>query len=174
MSLYDCDYDSCNDWMYRERIELSDGTIVCCESGIVIPKGQPFAMCVPVWTDENRTAFCDMSAEEREVWFAKTKPMPQALEVWRLLRRNNFRHGACAAFGDALDAYQCTAEEYRGEDEGGVHAGRYRELLGVIKRAKARYESGGGPRLHPTERASMESGTWQEELPYSIQKKVPA
>lgn len=163
MSLYDCDHDGGVFLGYAERIQLSDGSVTCCESGLVIPSGVPYALC--------RLAFCQGSTCDVE---GCNGPSPatilqgdphweehcQALEVWRFLRRNRFKNGACAPFGYALEAYKL---EY---DESEVKADLwlYLSFVRVIKKARARYDAGRSLSLRPEEQASLDSGQWVHVL----------
>jgi len=167
MSLYSCDFDG--SWAYRERIEISDGTAKCCESGIVIPKGQPFAHCKPIWTDGDDGCFEDMTPEELEPHFAKSS-YPQCIEVWRLLRRFNRLHGACAPFGYAVEIY-CEAVDEAWPEEKVDHIFCVRSLSTTIRKASERYKSGRGPKLHPSEQSSLESGKWMGALPHTCKPK---
>lgn len=175
MGLYSCDSDG--EWGLRERVQISDGTVKCCESGIVIPAGQPYAMCVFYWSSdfpdwEEDVCFYDLPTERKhEVLDKFGNEHPQCLEVWRLLRRNNFIHGACAPFGLAIDQYNDAWGNAWDDAQRVIHMRRYFELVRTIHRARTRYENGGGPRLHPTERANLESGEWQFELPFTRRPK---
>lgn len=160
MSLYACDYDG--SWNLRERVSRSDGTIKCCESGILIPDGQPYAEIETSWSDDHCVAEMDW-AEIHSLRLADNHS--QCIEVWRLLRRNNRIHGACAYFGGALELYKDAADDAYGEGYG-PHKARYAQLVSVIRRAKARYNNGGGPRLHKSELASLLSGEWADQLPW--------
>jgi len=168
VSLYDCDWDSDRNWDYLERIEISDGTVKCCESGIVIPAGQPFAMCMVYCHETDVPEGCcldELPAERRDEEFWKhAKPFPQCLEVWRYLRNGNYKWGACAAFGCAVEQYH-DAWSDSGED---VDKLRSLGLIGTIKKARKRYESGGGPTLHPNERDSLENNKWFEAIGYTL------
>lgn len=173
MSLYACDDDGMF-FGYRERIAFSDGIVVCCESGITIPAGQPFALCEMAWCGDPRDIRdCkhDPKCPEVETYdgtmprcefLSVCETYPQMLEVWRFLRNNNNRHGACPPFGSALDAYW-DQWGYSGEQ---VDRLRAVGLSATIKRAAKRYREGKGPRLHPSERQSLEGELWSSALPY--------
>lgn len=146
-----CEFERC--WYaYRERIQLSDGTVRCCETGILIPEGFPYAHCQGTYDDTINPRW--------ESW-------PQALEVWRWARNNSKRHGHCFPFGGisqaVFDEWDC------GEaDISGHWLGLWRCLC---SRLLNRYAEGKKPRLHPAERASLASGKWDEAIPYTMREK---
>jgi len=164
-NLHSCDWDDFT-YAYRERIAISDGTIRCCESGILIPRDFPFADC--------RTGHWDCYTEEppceepdelpTEELLPLLKLRPQALEVWRLLRNDSAKRMTCPSWGFAVQDY-CDTWSDTGEQSDRL---AYVKLLSTIKTTSQRYEKKLRPRLHPHERRSLESGEFTRALPYSL------
>lgn len=126
---------------YREQLAISDGTIVCSESGIKIPKGQPYAVCEGFeggyWTTFN-----------------------QALECWRYLRNLKQRDGTCFLFQGVEETLAVVDDP--NNDELFVQLGWNR----IKRQAQARYAQGKGPRLHKHEKIALDSGLWYEWIQY--------
>lgn len=136
---------------YRERILVSDGTIQCCETGIQIPAGFPYALCQGTY-DEPDNGHQDWSSH------------PQCIEAWRFLRNANEKHNLCFNFEGAeveMDDFWLEGAE-----------GRLFVLswYAMKKRVKDRYSAGASPRLWPHERNSLESGDFEGRLPFSTRK----
>ncbi|MEQ1934662.1 MAG: hypothetical protein ABL962_12430 [Fimbriimonadaceae bacterium] len=121
---------------YREIIAISDGNIRCCESQISIPEGQPYAHCQGHWNGE---------------W----NSYPQAIEVWRWARNNNRNTGDCFDF-EGID--MALDDLWKG-DYGFMHKVRW---ISLVKRIRARYAAGRGPKLNKYELASLMSGEWAD------------
>lgn len=161
MSLFSCDFGdgTCHD--YRERIELSDGTVKCCETQVVIPAGMPYAHCQLAWSedsldDEDLDESGDPTAEYIE---SIRESYPQALEIWRFLRANNQKHGACPAFEDAFQAYTDAYNHPVGKF-------LYLGFVGRCKTISKRYAEGKGPRLHKSELNNLVTGKWERNMPF--------
>lgn len=173
MGLYDCDFDD-YDTGYLERIEVAKVAMTCCESGITIPAGQPYAACWLWISDDGMpegfpedSPFDDLTSDQQLALLEHSGTVfIQCIEMWRFLRQGNRNNYACASFGNAI-------EEYRDAVDGGdpIHRLRYLKVKATAKRAKLRYESGKGPRLHPSEAQSLASGEWVSVLPFSVREK---
>lgn len=136
---------------YRERIAVSDGKVHCCETGILIPLGYPYALCQGTYDDpEAVQEWCDH---------------PQCIEAWRFLRAANQNHNICFNFEGAEEEMSYFAEE------GGEGQMFLRSWFSMKKRTKSRYEQGLRPRLWSHERESMQSGEFSRALAYSTRKK---
>lgn len=120
---------------YRERIVLAPaGGIICSESAIRIPEGQPYAECQGKYEGE---------------WDS----YPQTLEVWRFLRNLKVTEGSCFLFEGVSEELS----NYTWDSRQRIVYARWARLC---KRVRERYQSGGGPKLHPWERLALESGEW--------------
>ena len=167
-NLYSCDWDADGSYAYRERIALSDGTIVCCESGVKIPEGFPYADCRPRWFDcDHKDYMEDPNALPTAELLPFLDLKPQCMEVWRLLRNDSQNRGTCPAWGNAVQDYLDT------DGDNGENADRFAllKLNSVIQRAWTRYKEGKQPRLHPWEKESLESGQFVEALSFSFKHK---
>ena len=138
-----CEWDG-ESHTYRERIAISDGSVRCCETGILIPDGFPYADC-------------QLGSGEDDI---KWEPFPQAMEVWRWARNRSKAQGHCFCFGgiDVELDYVC-----RGDPEWMIQV----EWGSVCKRVEERYSEGKRPRLRQKERASLESGEYVLWVPYT-------
>lgn len=151
-----CEYDNDGTFLgYEEKIAISDGKVRCCESGILIPEGQPYAWCRLAWTEYGAY---DENDEEREATDEDWTEYPQCLEVWRFVRSSKRNDGTCFAFGDVTD-YLSNAD---GDKEWTILYARWKSS---VKRARTRYAKGGGPTLQPFERASLEGSEFVERIP---------
>jgi hypothetical protein len=141
---------------YREGIKLSDGKVRCSETGVVIPEGFPYALCEGLMEAE--------SEEEGGHW----EPYPQAIEIWRLLRSMSLRNKACFLFGGVYDELEYL-EDTDDPQAGKLIAVKFRS---IHNRVKERYAVGKLPRLHPSEKESLESGRSVSQLPLTV-KEAP-
>lgn len=143
---------------YKEKIVIATEPVRCCESGVIVPIGQPYALCSLAWCDG-----LDGSPEEDEngeyiVKESDWSPYPQCLEIWRLMRSWRRNAGACFPFASVVDELcQDDTQDYRIA---------YAQFRSVSKKAKARYEDGKGPKLQMFEQASLDSGEWSPVIPY--------
>ena len=134
---------------YRERIELSDGTVSCCETGIVIPAGFPYAHCQGTYDDGDAPQW---------------ESFHQALEVWRWARNNSHRHGHCLPFRGIDETLEAATDRREGD-----RSEYWRAMWQcLVTRIDRRYAEGKKPRLHPAERTSLESGQWVACIPYTM------
>jgi hypothetical protein len=162
---------SCNwedyTYAYRERIALSDGTIRCCESNILIPAGFPYADCRPAWWYDTEPPCEDPDELPNGELLPLLEPHPQCIEVWRHIRNDSAKRGSCPSWGFAVDEYH-EAHSRTGEQ---AELLEYLRLVGKIKATSERYAKGLPPRLHPHERQSLESGQFVDALPFSLRKQ---
>ena len=168
-----CDFEDHGlTYVYRERIaNVQPGEVIkCCESEIVIPEGQPYADCRVGWFEVAPTAITryleetqpDFDEDETvdydelpiEVLLPHLDFFPQCIEVWRKLRNDSHKRHYCPEWGDAL-------HDYREALYNSGHQSARLALISLettIRRARVRYEAGGGPTLNVNERGSLESG----------------
>ncbi len=160
-----CDFGD-YDYAYRERIAVSEGTIRCCESGILIPAGFPFADCRPSWWDYTDSP-CEYPDElPTDELLPHLQLRPQCIEVWRLIRNDSAKRGICPSWTDAVEQYGDHAWDTQEDKLAYVH------LLGTIKKTGERYCGGKPPRLHPHEKDSLASGEFVEALPFSLKPRA--
>ena len=96
-----CDIDSDGTFIdYQERIAISDKEVICCESGVRVPPGQPYAQCHLWWAEGRAHEQADGSYERRD---EDLTIYIQCIEIWRLMRSWRRCYGACLPFGAALD-----------------------------------------------------------------------
>lgn len=139
MSAFECEFEYSFD-DYREKIQVSDKDVYCCESGVKIPAGTPYVLCQGI---------CEALENE---W----QDYPQCIHVWRYLRNTKQREGSCFSF-------QGVEEELSNADFGDDAAMFVK--LGFYKAVK-RAENVKSIRLHPWEKAAMESGAWYEWIQF--------
>jgi len=136
MPVFECSWDEESVFTdYRERLLISPaGGIRCCESGVMIPEGYPYAEC---------------QGKLEGKWFIH----PQALEVWRFVRNLRNTEGSCFAFeGVGEEVAQAGLDK-----ETRIIFARWHW---VVKRMRTRYDEGKRPKLHHHERMALESGAW--------------
>lgn len=140
MSWAECDIDSdASFWDYRERLLISDGNVTCLETDIVIPKGEVYACCEGI------------SAYDNGSW----SRCNQLLSVWRLVRNERNRTGACFTFGGIWEElshidYDC--------QESKLFKLAFNRILKRDTSKVIDYS------LNQYERLALESGTWYEYI----------
>jgi hypothetical protein len=166
--IYECEIDEAfRD--YRECIAISDGKVRCCETSIVIPEGFPYALCqgtmdTVVYDDVNEVGeLVEVYTDPAKI---KWDSYPQALEVWRWARNLNHRGIACFCFEGIEDEL---GEVWLDGDE---EKFLYLSFAALKKRLRARYAEGKQPRLHRTERESLEAGGFVDKLPFTTRQPL--
>lgn len=139
--MIDCDFDG-QFVDYRECLRVSDGTVRCCESGWKIPAGFVYAECQGRLRDEYFEAF------------------PQALEVWRYLRNQSALNGHCRPFGGVEEI---VGRNDFDDDKDKMFAVGWRRTCKMVQK---RFAEGKKARLHPWEKAALESGEWFDWIQY--------
>jgi len=148
VNLYcDIDYDGVT-LGYEEAIRLSDGNVQCCETGITIPDGLPYAHCRLAWADSQSEVTEDDDGAYivlPEHWHV----FPQALEVWRFVRSSRRNHGSCFAFAGVTEEISANGTHDR---DWAIFSAKWYSLCRV---SRERYAAGKGPRLLQFERESL-------------------